>query len=108
MSRQIVWQKATRIWDRPAGDRDARRREIAEVIRPVIRNVGIDKVSMRFIARETGCTTGVVTHYFADKDEIMSFAVARLFEELREAIESLRQMDDVLKASGFSVRGCCR
>jgi AcrR family transcriptional regulator len=57
---------------------------------------------MRAIATELGSSTGVVTHYFRDKDSLTLFALERVFEKLfedikantegREGIERLEQM----------------
>jgi AcrR family transcriptional regulator len=68
---------------------------------------------MRAIAQELGCSTGVVTHYFRDKDELMLFALERVFENLMEdlktcsagkqGIERLEQM--IFSALPFEVRG---
>lgn len=53
---------------------DKRREEIAEAAWRVIERAGPNGANMREIARETGHTTGVVTHYFRDKRELMAFA----------------------------------
>jgi TetR/AcrR family transcriptional regulator, transcriptional repressor of bet genes len=55
-------------------DHGKRREEIAEATWRVIERTGPDGANMREIAREAGCTTGVVTHYFRDKRELMAFA----------------------------------
>lgn len=55
-------------------DHDKRREEIAEAAWRVIERAGSDGANMREIAREAGHTTGVVTHYFRDKRELMAFA----------------------------------
>ena len=55
-------------------DHNERREEIAEAAWRVIERDGPEAASMRGIAREAGYTTGVITHYFADKRELMAFA----------------------------------
>ena len=55
-------------------DHDERRERIAEAAWRVIEREGPDGANLRRIARETGHTTGVVTHYFRDKRELMAFA----------------------------------
>ena len=42
---------------------------------------------MRAIAQELGSTTGVVTHYFRNKDELMLFALERVFDNLLEDMD---------------------
>jgi TetR/AcrR family transcriptional repressor of bet genes len=55
-------------------DHEERREAIAEATWRVISRAGPEGANMREIAREAGYTTGVVTHYFRDKRELMAFA----------------------------------
>ncbi|MGI8651049.1 MAG: TetR/AcrR family transcriptional regulator [Rubrobacter sp.] len=55
-------------------DYEKRREEIAEAAWRVIERAGPDGANMREIAREAGHTTGVVTHYFQNKRELIAFA----------------------------------
>lgn len=55
-------------------DHEARREGIAEAAWRVIERDGIGGASLREIAREGGYTTGVISHYFRDKRELMAFA----------------------------------
>ncbi|NWH09367.1 MAG: TetR family transcriptional regulator [Alphaproteobacteria bacterium] len=48
----------------------------------VIARDGLDRASLRAIAEELGCTTGVLTHYFRDKDALLSFALETILAEL--------------------------
>lgn len=71
-------------------DHDLRREEVAEAAWRVIGRDGIEGATLREIAREAGFTTGVIQHYFRDRDELLAFA-ARLIsqqgsERLAEAI----------------------
>lgn len=65
-----------------------RRLEVTEAAWRVIVREGLDKTSMRAIAKELGSSTGVVTHYFRDKDELMLFALERIFKNLSEDLKS--------------------
>lgn len=67
-----------------------RRLEVTQAAWRVIITQGLDKTSMRAIAKELGSSTGVVTHYFRDKNELMLFALERIFENLHEAMTSFR------------------
>ncbi|MEM6501847.1 MAG: TetR/AcrR family transcriptional regulator [Cyanobacteria bacterium P01_C01_bin.89] len=49
----------------------------------VIAREGLDRASMRAIAQEMDCTTGVVTHYFRNKQELILFALHQVTERLR-------------------------
>ena len=61
-------------------DHEKRREEIAEAAWRVVERAGPEGASMREIAREAGHTTGVVTHYFRDKRELMAFAFGLMVE----------------------------
>lgn len=65
-----------------------RRLEVTEAAWRVIIREGLDRASMRAIAQELGSTTGVVTHYFRDKDELTLFALERVFENLFRDMEA--------------------
>ncbi len=61
-------------------DHDERRERIAEAAWRVIEREGPEGANLRRIAREAGHTTGVVTHYFRDKRELMAFAFGLVVE----------------------------
>ncbi|WP_026734873.1 TetR/AcrR family transcriptional regulator [Fischerella sp. PCC 9605] len=81
---------------------DDRRIEVAQAAWRVIVREGLDRASMRAIAQELGCSTGVVTHYFRDKEELTLFALEQVFENVlehmkacakgRQGIDRLEQM----------------
>ncbi|WP_161785665.1 TetR/AcrR family transcriptional regulator [Sphingopyxis sp. LC81] len=52
-----------------------RRLEVLRATRRVIAREGFDKASMRAIARELGTTTGVLTHHFRNKEEILDLVL---------------------------------
>lgn len=54
---------------------DERRIETLRATRSVIAREGFEKASMRAIARELGTTTGVLTHHFRNKEEILDLAL---------------------------------
>jgi len=61
-------------------DHDERRERIAEAAWRVIEREGPEGANLRRIAREAGHTTGVVTHYFRDKRDLMVFAFGLVVE----------------------------
>jgi AcrR family transcriptional regulator len=81
---------------------DDRRIEVAKAAWRVIVREGLDRTSMRAIAQELGSSTGVVTHYFRDKEELILFALEQVFENVledmktcgegRQGIDRLEQM----------------
>jgi AcrR family transcriptional regulator len=70
---------------------DDRRIEVAHAAWRVIVREGLDRASMRAIAQELGSSTGVVTHYFRDKEELILFALERVFENTLEDMKAYDQ-----------------
>jgi AcrR family transcriptional regulator len=81
-------------------DHDERRESIARAACRVISQEPLDQITLRDIARASGCTTGAVAHYFADKDEVLAAALdwviqsrtRRLEKELRGGAPDLRRV----------------
>ncbi len=71
-------------------DRD-RRLEVSEAAWRVIVREGLARTSMRAIAQELGCTTGVVTHHFRDKSELLRFALQQVTQHLQVAMVAAAQ-----------------
>jgi AcrR family transcriptional regulator len=68
-----------------------RRIEVAKAAWQVIIREGLDRTSMRAIAQELGSSTGVVTHYFRDKEELILFALGLVFENVAAEMEARSQ-----------------
>ncbi|GII00039.1 TetR/AcrR family transcriptional regulator [Planobispora takensis] len=68
-------------------DHNERREEVVEAARRIILREGIEAATTRAIAREAGYSNGVLTHYFADKDDIM---LSALRSSHRRIVERLR------------------
>ncbi|MCL6437567.1 MAG: TetR family transcriptional regulator [Rubrobacteraceae bacterium] len=81
-------------------DHERRRREIAEAAWRAVARSGLEAATVREIASEAGYSTGVLAHYFEDKDAVLLHAlhlsieraVGRFEREAREkeGIEALR------------------
>jgi AcrR family transcriptional regulator len=81
---------------------DDRRFEVAQAAWRVIVQEGLDRTSMRAIAQELGSSTGVITHYFRDKEELILFALEQVVgttldhmkacAEHQQGIDRLEQM----------------
>jgi AcrR family transcriptional regulator len=65
-------------------DHDARRAELLEAVWRVVARDGLERATVRVIAKETGWSTGVLAHYFADKDEILVSALHLMYERIAE------------------------
>jgi AcrR family transcriptional regulator len=48
----------------------------------VIATEGIEAATLRRVAVEAGCTTGLITHYFTDKNELVTFAYRRVLDKM--------------------------
>jgi AcrR family transcriptional regulator len=59
-------------------DAEEKRAHIVDATWRVVAEHGLDVATMRMIAAEAGCTTGMVTHYFANKDEILEELVEQV------------------------------
>jgi AcrR family transcriptional regulator len=68
-----------------------RRIEVAKAAWQVIIREGLDRTSMRAIAQELSSSTGVVTHYFRDKEELILFALGLVFENVAAEMEARSQ-----------------
>lgn len=65
-------------------DHDARRAEVAAAAQRTIARLGIQNTRLRDIAEEAGCSTGVLTHYFPDKDALIRFSLANTLERFQQ------------------------
>jgi AcrR family transcriptional regulator len=65
-------------------DHDERRRRIADALLRIAAQQGLESVSLRHVAAEAGVSSGMVQHYFATKDEMMTFAL----DVVRESVEA--------------------
>ena len=77
-------------------DHDERRQRIATAALQVIARNGVSGASLRSVAREAGCSTGIIAHYFGDKQSL-------LIGTLREAMRHQGKMiaDAVAKLDGM-------
>ncbi|MEL6777289.1 MAG: TetR/AcrR family transcriptional regulator [Cyanobacteria bacterium J06597_16] len=71
-----------------AGSQRDRRLEVSEAAWRVIVREGLDRTSMRAIAQEMSCTTGVVTHYFRNKEALILFALNQVTERLQVLMQN--------------------
>lgn len=71
-------------------DHDQRRQEVAEVAARIIADEGLDALTTRNLAKAMGCSIGVLSHYFSNKDEIvmaaMTWADERIWQRFDQAL----------------------
>ncbi|MGO1050139.1 TetR/AcrR family transcriptional regulator [Crossiella sp. CA198] len=56
------------------GDHEARRAEVSEAVWRVLAAQGFGGLTMRAVAAELGASTGLLTHYFRSKRELVRYA----------------------------------
>jgi AcrR family transcriptional regulator len=74
-----------------------RREEIVDAAVSVIARDGLSSASLRSIAREIGYTTGVVMHYFRDKEELLVAAAEAVFGPYEELLAEALEMEDAFE-----------
>ncbi|MEU6933844.1 TetR/AcrR family transcriptional regulator [Streptomyces sp. NPDC046374] len=65
---------------RTKGDHEARRRDVSEAVWRVLAAHGFRGLTMRAVAAELGATTGLLTHYFPAKRDLVVHALDLLDE----------------------------
>ena len=81
------------------------RGKLATAALEIISREGLQGASMRAIAREVDSSTGVLTHYFRNKDELLMFVLETIMVRLRqimlesaEGIEGLERLKVMMLA----------
>ncbi|MDD3352089.1 TetR/AcrR family transcriptional regulator [Zoogloea sp.] len=80
-------------------DHESRRQQIARIATTIICRVGLDAVTMRQIAAEAGFSTTIVTHYFANKKELL------LYTYRSSALDAQARMGEVLALDPCDLQG---
>ncbi|MFF5970891.1 TetR/AcrR family transcriptional regulator [Streptomyces sp. NPDC012769] len=65
---------------RTKGDHEARRRDVSEAVWRVLAAHGFGGLTLRAVATELGATTGLLTHYFPAKRDLVAHALDLLDE----------------------------
>jgi AcrR family transcriptional regulator len=68
-------------------DHDVRRRELAAVVWRLIARDGIEGVSIRDVAVESGWSSGALRHYFRTKEELMVYAADLVIDRVTRRVE---------------------
>jgi AcrR family transcriptional regulator len=63
-------------------DHEERREQLLDAVWRVIVRDGLERATIRSIAKETGWSSGVLAHYFADKDDILVSALRLAHERI--------------------------
>ncbi|MCD9194779.1 TetR/AcrR family transcriptional regulator [Streptomyces albireticuli] len=60
---------------RTKGDHESRRRDVSEAVWRVLAAQGFGGLTLRAVAAELGATTGLLTHYFPAKRDLVAYAL---------------------------------
>lgn len=75
-------------------DHEVRRRELAEALWRIIVREGLEAVSVRNVAAESGWSAGALRHYFPDKASLTAFAMNLVTERVTDRLQALDQGGD--------------
>ncbi|WP_191089824.1 TetR/AcrR family transcriptional regulator [Nesterenkonia ebinurensis] len=82
-------------------DHEVRRQEIIHATMRVIQRVGVEKTTVRTIAKETGYSAGVLAHYFKNKEEILAMTHLAAFRQVQirtnEIIDSAVESEESIE-----------
>lgn len=70
-------------------DHDQRRAEIGAAVMRLVARRGIEAVTVREVAAESGWSTGVLAHYFRSKEDMLVFAFQATVDSYRRRVEAL-------------------
>ncbi|WP_027410014.1 TetR/AcrR family transcriptional regulator [Anoxybacteroides tepidamans] len=71
-------------------DHEKQRKRIAEATWRVIMRDGLEKATVRHIAKEAGISAGSLRHYFSSQSELLAFSMQLVSERVKERIEAIR------------------
>jgi len=69
-------------------DHDEKRRQIVMATWQVIAKGGLANATIRAIAREAGCSSGVLAHYFTDRQDILASAMVMAHRGVRDRTDA--------------------
>ena len=75
-------------------DAEQRRAAIAEAVWTVIRRDGLQRASVRNVAREAGLSMGSLRHYFSTQSDLLCFAMELVGDRARDRVRALRPAAD--------------
>lgn len=79
---------------RPVGDREAQRTKLLRAGIKVIADEGYAGASLRKVAKQAGHTTGAITYYFADKEEMVGAIIEFMFDGFDAMLDSGDEVAD--------------
>ena len=68
------------------GMQPIRRRQLIDATLETINEVGINDATIAQIARRAGVSTGIISHYFKDKNGLLEATMRDVTRQLRDAV----------------------
>jgi AcrR family transcriptional regulator len=69
-------------------DHEERRRSIAEAVRHIAADRGLEAVSLGEVATEAGISKGLVQHYFPSRDAMLRYATGTLRDQVENRVQT--------------------
>ncbi len=76
-------------------DPEQRRAEVVDAAFRLLAREGVESLTMRQVAKEAGCTIGLLNHWFASKDHLMDAALGRAASSAIERCGAILQIPEV-------------
>ncbi|MDR7102395.1 TetR/AcrR family transcriptional regulator [Croceicoccus sp. BE223] len=70
-------------------DHDKRRAVIADIVKEMIAETGIDSVTVRAVARKAGYSSTILSHYFRDKQHLLLSAFGSVLSETPVRVQTV-------------------
>ncbi len=80
---------------RPVGDRESRKADLLSAAIAVTAEEGYSGVSLRKVAKRMGATTGTVTYYYANKEEMIAAVAEELFRRFHVSLNLNDENTDI-------------
>ena len=88
-------------------DHEQRRAELREAVWRLAAREGLEGITVRRVAKEAGCSTVALVHYFADMEELLLFAFRMVAERVQRRLAEAeeRTADPLELARGMLIEG---
>jgi TetR/AcrR family transcriptional repressor of bet genes len=83
---------------------ERRKEQLINAAREVIGDVGLSGVTISSVANQAGMSSGLVSHYFGDKETFLNATMRKVLRDLHDAIaECRKQADSSVKGQLFAI-----
>jgi TetR/AcrR family transcriptional regulator, transcriptional repressor of bet genes len=88
-------------------DHEERRAELRDAVWRLASRDGLEAVTMRGVCEEAGCSTGMLVHYFADKEDLLLFAFRTVADRVMRRVAAAEEgtSDPLALARAMLVEG---